>query len=205
MIDLVLPVGIVQVFAIGIHILVGREETECLLVDGVVVDGGVGAQHLGGIEAVLTGIHHFGRARLQCNPNADIGIDTGCHRVAALGLDQDDTIAALGTIERRGILHHRDFLDIFRVDVEQQVGVVANMERRTVLLHILDDTVDDNEWLCVGIQRVKTTYKHGRAIAGTAGAGDGTYIGSQPLFDVAFHGLCRGGAYRCRCSSQNGC
>ena len=118
----------------------------------VVLDLGIGTQQLGSIEPVLGGIHHVGCLRLQRNSYADVGIDTGCQAVSTLGLNEDDTSSTLGTIEGSGILHDCHLLDILRIDIEQQVGVIAIVKRSTGLLHVLHHTIDDNQGLGIGIE-----------------------------------------------------
>ena len=53
----------------------------------------------------------------------------------------------------------------------------------------MNDTIDDDERLSVGIQRIKTTNEHGRAIAGTAGAADGMNIGTKRVLDFGLNGV----------------
>ena len=188
-----------MVFGVVILRRVIDEELKRLWV-GVVADIGVGAQHLSGIEAILSCIHHVRCLRDECDAHADVGIDAGGHRVAALRLNEHHAVGTLGAVEGGGVLQYRHLLDVLRVDVQQHVGVVAVMQRGTCLLHVLHDAVDDEEWLCVGIERVQAAYEHGSAIAGTAGTRYGTHICTEEVLDVGLDGLRRSVRYFCRSS-----
>ena len=150
-VDLLLPVGVVVILGVVILRLIIDEELEYQRV-GVVVDVRIGAQHLSGIEAVLAGIHHVRCLWHQRDAHADVGIDAGSHRVATLRLDEHYAVGTLGAVEGSGVLQHRHLLDVLRVDVQQEVGVVAIVQRGTCLLHVLNDAVDDEEGLCVGVE-----------------------------------------------------
>ena len=109
--------------------------------------------------------------------------------MAALGLDEHHAIASLSTIEGRGILENGDLLDVLGIDVEQQVGVIAVVEGVTRLLQILHHTVDHDEGLRIGRQRVESSDEHRGTIAGATTACDAAHIGTQLVLDVGLHGL----------------
>ena len=159
---------------------------------GIVLNVGIGAEHLRGIQAVLVGIHHLGQARLERHAHTHVGIDAGGHRVAALGLDENDAVAAFGSVECGGILQHGDLLYVLGVDVEQEVVIVAIVQRRTGFLHVAHNAVDHDERLGIGRERVQTAHKHSSTIAGAAGTGDGSHVGTQLSFHIGLNSL-RGG------------
>ena len=112
--------------------------------------------------------------------------------MTALGLDEDDAGGTLGTVECGGVLQDSNLADVLGIDVKQQVGVVAIVERRARLLHVLHNAVDDYQRLCIGIQRTETADEHGSTVAGTSRAGDAADVGAHQLLDVGLDGL-RGG------------
>ena len=75
-----------------------------------------GLQHLRSIAAVLLGIHHRQEPRFESDTGRDVGRDTGGHRLVALGLDDDNTVGTLGTVQGSTITHDGHFLDVRRVD-----------------------------------------------------------------------------------------
>ena len=103
--------------------------------------------------------------------------------MTALGGDEDDTISTLGTIESCTVLHDLNLLDIGRIDVQEEVGIVAIVEGGTCLLHITNDTVNNDKGLCIGIERAETANEHGRTVARATRAVDGMNIGTKVVLD----------------------
>ena len=58
------------------------------------------------------------------------------------------------------------------------------MEHGTLLLHIHLHSVDDDEWLGIGIEGIETTDEHGRAAINGAGTLNGTDICAEHSLDV---------------------
>ena len=61
------------------------------------------------------------------------------------------------------------------------------MERGTVVLHIHHDTVDNDEGLGVGIQRVQAINEHGSTLGGHTAAVDGAHRTAEFFFDFFFN------------------
>ena len=72
--------------------------------------------------------------------------------MATLGLDEDDAIAAAGTIEGSGVLQHRHLLYVGRHDIAQHIEEIAAVQHRTVTLHVELYAVDDDKRLRISIQ-----------------------------------------------------
>ena len=191
MIDLLRPVSVVVVLHVVILRRILNEELERLRV-GIVLNIRISTQHLRSIDAILVSIHHLGQARHQRHANTHVGINAGSHRTPALGVDDDDTVAALCTIECSSILQHRDLLDILGIDIQHQVDVVTVVDCRAILLHVTNNTVDHNERLGIGRKRVKTTNKHCSTVAGTTRTADGTHIGAERTLNIGLNSHRRG-------------
>ena len=200
MISLFTPIGIVVVGVIIVLALVVAEELQIAL-EGV--DVGIGSEHLGSIETILRGIHHLRQSAHHDNACTDVGIDAGSHRMTTLGGDEDDTISTLGTIESSTVLHDLNLLDIGRIDVQEEVGIVAIVESGTRLLHVTNDTINNDEGLCIGVERAETANEHGRAVARTARAVDGMDIGTKVVFDFGLGRIGRSVVDQCLSDSSH--
>ena len=81
----------------------------------------IGTEHFGSVAHILVCIHHLWQAWHQVDTHTDVGIDTCSDGSAAAGLQYDDTIGALGTIDGSTILQYGNLLDVGRIDVQQLV------------------------------------------------------------------------------------
>ena len=63
------------------------------------------------------------------------------------------------------------------------------MERVACGLHVLYHTIDNDEWLGVGIERAETTNEHSRTVARAARACDGVHVGTEIVLYVSLYGL----------------
>ena len=81
--------------------------------------------------------------------------------MAALGINENDAIAAFGSIECRSVFQYRHLLHILRIEVEHEVDIVAIVKSRARLLHVLHHPIDHDEGLCIGRQRVQAANEHG--------------------------------------------
>ena len=146
-------------------------------------------QHFRSIQTILVGVHHLWELSLEGNAHANIGIDTRCHTMTTFGGNQDNTIRTPCTVDGSGILENLYLLDVVGIDVEQQIRIVANMKRVARFLHVVNHTVDNDQWLSIGIQGVQTTNKHGTSITRTARASDGVDVCTQLAFDFRLYTL----------------
>ena len=147
-----------------------------------------GAESLDGIVTILRRIHHRGIIGNEGPPHPEFGIDTRCHRMSALGVDQDDAIGTTGTVEGGGILQHCHLVDILRRDGRQHIEDVALMQRQPALLHVELHTVEDDEGLCIGIDRTDTADKHCSALLKVAGMHVHANIATQLLGHLLIDG-----------------
>ena len=174
-IDLVRPVGIIM---IGIIIIIG----------GIAVDefqvlhvAGKSREHLGSIEAIVLGTHHLGLAGHQLELAVDGHVNLGGHAAVALGLDEHHTGSGLGAIDGGSVLQYGDALNIVHIQVGQDIVVISLMQHLAVVLHVGDDTVDDNQRLGVGLQTGDTADEHGVAHAQLSATRNGMDVGTQLL------------------------
>ena len=61
------------------------------------------------------------------------------------------------------------------------------MESHTGLLHVAHNTINNNERLCVGIQRIKTTDEQGGTITRTSRTIDGMDVSTKGVFNLVFN------------------
>ena len=112
--------------------------------------------------------------------------------MTTLGFNQDNAITTLGTIKSRSILQNGHFVDILGIDVQQQVCIVTRMHHRTGLLHILNHTINHNQRLSIGCERIQTTNKHGCTNTRSTRTGNGTDIRTHEALNIGINGLRRG-------------
>ena len=180
------PIGLIVIHVV---IEIGRIVVQEVVFHFIVVDVWICSQKFRRIEAILRCIHHLWQTRLERYAHTDVGIDAGGHTASALGGDDDDTVATLGTIECGSVLQNLHVVDVFRVNVEKQVVVIAIMESHTGLLHVAHDAIDNDERLCISIQRIQTTDEHGGAISWTTRTVDGTHVGSKDVLNFGINSL----------------
>ena len=144
---------------------------------------GLVGQQVGGVEAVVVGVHHLRQTRDELVARVERDVDLCGHALVALGLDEEHAVGTLRTIESSTVLQHGDGLDVVDVQVCQQVVEVAVVEHGARVLHVHDDTVDDDERLGVGVQGVDALNEHEVTQAGDASVADAAHIGTQLLGD----------------------
>ena len=123
---------------------------ELHLANHVGIHGSV--QQLCGIETIRVCIHHLRQTGHQLIASVDGHINLCGHRLVTLGLDGDDTISTLGTIEGGTVLEYRDCLDVVDIDISQEVIIITIVEHLTRVLHIHDHIIDNYQRLSVGIE-----------------------------------------------------
>ena len=143
--------------------------------------------HFGEVVAVLAGIHHLHLLGCRFEATVSADVDAGYHALAAASVDKEHTVGTLGTVEGRSVLHHFHAFDIVGIDDVEHVVHEALVERGTVVLHIHHDTVDNDEGLGVGIQRVQAINEHGSTLGGHTAAVDGAHRTAEFFFDFFFN------------------
>ena len=174
-INLVRPVGIIM---IGVVIIVGGIAVDKLQVLHV---GGETREHLGGVEPVVLGTHHLGPAGHQLVLAVDGHVNLGGHAAVALGLDEQHTGSGLGTIDGGSVLQHGDALNVVHIQVGQDIVVISLMQHLAVVLHVGDDTIDDDQRLGVGLQTGDTADEHRVAHTQLSATRNGMDVGTQLL------------------------
>ena len=119
------PVGVVVGVVVLRRCRVVVEESQavdCLLVVIFVLDD------VGSVCAVLRGIHHRYGLGGMAPANACVCLDFGSLGLGALGLDDDNAVAALGAVDGRTVFHH--------IDVGYVVG--RNQRQRVVEMAVHD-------------------------------------------------------------------
>ena len=157
-IDFLRPVGVVVVFPVVVFARIVVEELKVFL---IIANLGMGSEHFRGVESVLRSGHHLRQPSDERHAGTDVGIDFRYQRVTALCGDKHHAVAALRSVECRCVLQHLHFFDVGRIDVEQQVGVVAVVKRTARFLHVADDAIDHDERHGIGIERVQSANEHG--------------------------------------------
>ena len=124
-------------------------------------------KHLGSIIAILRCVHHRRQLRHEAHSGRDIGINACSHGVSALGVDENHTIGSTCSIECCGILENTHAGNIVRRDVGKDVVNLTAVQRQAVLLHVLLHSINNDEGLCIGIERRETAHEHRRANTGS--------------------------------------
>ena len=149
---------------------------------------GVGRrEHVGSIALVLCGIHHVIELGLHHDTCRQTGSDTRCHTMTTPGLDDDDSVGSLCTIESRSIAENGYFLYIGRRNVVENIVVETIMEHHASILLLYDDTINDNQGLCIDIEGVQTVYKHHASRACIAITGYRMYFCTHALLDFVLY------------------
>ena len=113
------------------------------------------AHHLGGVAAI-GGSFHNGQALQRClEAHGDIGLDACGHILSAFGRDQHHARRSLGTPKGRAIPQDFHALDICGIEQRKRIGTVAIKAGFGLLLHLPDDTVDNEEGLGREVQRLQ--------------------------------------------------
>ena len=81
-------------------------------------------------------------------------------------MDENDTVGTFRTIECRTIAHHSHLLNVVGIDVRQDVIEESVVQHGTAILLINDNIIDNNDRLCIDIQRVESLNEHHAADAG---------------------------------------
>ncbi|OPZ98142.1 MAG: hypothetical protein BWY72_00965 [Bacteroidetes bacterium ADurb.Bin416] len=74
-------------------------------------------------------------------------------------VDENDAIGPLGSVYGRAVFNDRHLFNIIDIEVGQEVVVIAVVQHGSVILHIHEYPVDDNQRLCVGVQGVESVHE----------------------------------------------
>ena len=188
-IEVFLPVGVLVVHIVVevAGVLVHERRQRCGGLE--VINGlGRGTDELSHIVAILVGIHHLGLLGHEFETSEGADVNASYLAMATLGGDAEDTVGTLGTIEGRTIIENLNGFDVFGVNDVEYVIEETIVEGRTVVLHIPHDAIDNDEGLCVGIERTDTIDKHGCTLCGHTATADSADVGVEVVLNIVFNG-----------------
>ena len=145
------------------------------------------SQHLCSVVTVLRGVHHRRQLRHEAHSCGDIGINACSHGIAALGIDEDDTVGSTSSVECSGILENTHGGNVVWRDIGKDVVDLIAVQRQPVLLHVLLYPIDDDERLGIGIERRETAHEHRRANAWSGRASDCPDVCTQVVLDIILY------------------
>jgi len=140
------------------------------------------------IAPILVGIHHGQLRGVQLVATIDTDVDSRGHALASLSGDLNHTIRSLRTIERSTIVQDFHLFDVLYVKQVEQVVVITVMKGRTVILHIPDYAIHNNQRLSDGVQRVDTVDKHGCTLGWQSTTRHNAKRAVQRALDFTFYG-----------------
>ena len=147
-----------------------------------------GAGHISQISVVLLAIENTKRAGDKLHAAIDANTNLGGHALTALGVDNDNAVTTLGTIECCTVLDNLNALDVLRVDACEKVVVETFVHRLTVILGVNHVAIQDDERLCIGIDVGHTTNVHIRADAWHAVTQSCMHVTCQQTFNILVNG-----------------
>ena len=105
-------------------------------------------------------IHHGGEVRLHRVAAIGDSIDAGCHAVSATGVDEDNAVSTLGTIDGSSVFENGNLLNIVYVNTGEDIVEEAVVNGCVTILQILHHTVKNDERLGGGVERIDTLNHH---------------------------------------------
>ena len=192
MIEVVLPVGFVVEEGIvevgGVFI---KEGDAGAAADVLVV--GQRTEKLCKVAAVLASIHDFHLVGCLLVAGISAEIDAGGHALTATGVDEQDAVTALGTVERRTVLDDAYFLYVIGVDDVEDIVDEAIVERGAVVLHIDEHAIDDYEGLRIRVKGVEAIDEERCTLCRHTATADGAHATSKVLLHFVLNGQGIGG------------
>ena len=105
-----------------------------------------------GIQSVILTRKHTWLVWLKRYIGKDIGCNTCSHALTALGIDDDNTIGSTCTIDGSTILQDLDIADVVYINCREYIVVHTHVDRFVTLLQIPNNTINNNQRLCIGIE-----------------------------------------------------
>ncbi len=115
--------------------------------------------------------------------------------MTTLGGNLNDTISTFRTVESSTVAENFYLFNVFGVNEVENVVIETIVNSGTIVLHIPDDTINNNEGLCIGIQRIDTIDKHHTTLSGNTTTTYHTNGSIEFVLNLVFNGNCRGSVY----------
>ncbi|OQC02023.1 MAG: hypothetical protein BWX77_01497 [Bacteroidetes bacterium ADurb.Bin090] len=138
-----------------------------------------GLQQLAGINPVLIGVHHRNISGFGNHAGHNAKVNFSNSTLTPLGFYTNDSVGSLAPVERRTVFQYRDALNVVHINIHQNIGLKAFKNGLNIGNIVPYYTVNNQQRMCLGIQRIQTTDKKQASYAGQTGTTDGTYVSSQ--------------------------
>ena len=106
--------------------------------------------------------------------------------MSALCRDFQHAIGALRTIEGSTVAKDFYTFDVFGIDEVEDVVIETVVQRGAAVLHVPNDTIDNDKRLRIGVERVDAIDKHGCALGRKSTTVDGTDRSIEVVLDISF-------------------
>ena len=133
-----------------------------VVIDGILVVVGIGVQELNlgtsevaavrnctnqfrDVVAILLTIHDLHGLGGLFKATVGTNLDSSHHALAATGVDEHDAVGTFCTVESGTVLEDFNAFDVFGVDDVEDIVQEALVKRGAVILHVHDDTIDDDQ------------------------------------------------------------
>ena len=113
-----------------------------------------------GVHAISLGTQHILCRRSKSYTGIDVCCNAGSHALTTFCIDENYTIGCTCTIDGCTVLENLYVTYIVYVNCIEDIVVKTHVDRLVTLLHIPNDTVDNEQRLCIRVQRVDTADKH---------------------------------------------
>ena len=106
--------------------------------------------------------------------------------MSALGRDFQYAVSSLRTIEGGTVAKDFYTFDVFGIDEVEDIVIETVVQRGATVLHVPNDSVDNDKRLCIGVERVDAIDEHGCTLGRKSTTIDGTDRGIEVVLDISF-------------------
>ena len=153
---------------------------------GKTVSSRRGAEELSKVVSILTGVHHAGTLGRKFHTAESTDVDASGLRMSALGRDFQYAVSSLRTIEGGTVAKDFYTFDVFGIDEVEDIVIETVVQRGATVLHVPNDSVDNDKRLCIGVERVDAIDEHGCTLGRKSTTIDGTDRGIEVVLDISF-------------------
>ena len=116
-------------------------------------------QEFRNVAAILITVHHRNLIVYRFKTTISTNLNASNHTTATTCGDLNDTIRTARTIKSYSILDSFNIFNILRIYNIEKIINKTIMKSRTIVLHILHYTINNDKWLRICIQRIQTIHQ----------------------------------------------